>query len=281
MPNRRIEALSVSTWMPFTDPQDEGTKEPPDWPLTLFVLVACLVMVASGWGVARLTLAPGPVEETAPRERPLRERSGEVEPADAQAFLELASQELRLAPVLHVSYTQWSTDQETGHGWARGGDGLDAEFEHYFSTSTGVEVYRYELAGTGYLMTAREGSGGMRLLTSPTAADRRSCSAEFVVAPLDELIEAAEDVEFVGTEELALPESPAGEPASTYTTHRYAGSSSVMMSGYDSTSGDNTLTRLPRVEFELWVDEAGHPRRLHYRTADGTGKTYDYHAVAD
>lgn len=284
MPSRRIEALSVSTWMPFTDPEDQDTKVRPDWPLTLFVIVACLAMVASGWGVARLTLgngSPGTLEETTPQARPPRERSGDVEPADAEAFLEFAVQKLRRAPVLHVSYTQWSTNQETGHGWARGGDDLDAEFEHYFSTSTDVEVYRYELVGTGYLMTARNGSGGMRLLTSPTAADRRLCSAEFVVAPLDDLAETADDLELVGTEKLELSESPMGVPASTHTAHRYTGTSSVMMGGYDSTSGGNTLTRLPEVEFDLWIDEAGHPRRLDYRTPDGTGETYDYHAIPD
>lgn len=284
MPIRGIEALSVSTWMPFTDPEDQDAKGRPDWPLTLVVIVACLAMVAGGWSVARLTLgngSPGTLEETTPQTPPPRERSGEADPTDAEAFLEFAARELRRAPVLHVGYTQWSTGQGAGHGWARGGDGLDAEFEHYFSTSTDVEVYRYELTGTGYLMTARNGSGGMRLLASPTAADRRLCSAEFAWAPLDELAETAEDLEFVGTEELALPQSPAGAPASTHTAHRYTGTSSATMGGYDPTSGGNTLTPLPKVDFDLWIDEAGHPRRLDYRTADGTGETYDYHAVAD
>lgn len=274
----------MATWMPSTSSEDQDAKGRPDWPLALLVIVACLAMIASGWGAARLTLGNGPsttVEGATPQARPPRERPEEAGPTDAEASLELAAQELRRAPTVQVSYTQWSTGREIGHGWARGGDALDAEFEHYFSTSANVEVYRYELAGAGYLMTARSGRGGMRMLAAPTEVDRRLCSKEFVLTPWDELVESATGLEWVASEELELSEGPAGVPASTHTTYRYKGTFSTVMGGYEAASGDNTSTRLPEAEFDLWIDVQGHPRRLDYRTVDGTGETHDYHPVPD
>lgn len=273
--------------MPFTDPADQAPTGTPDWPMTMLVVVVCLAVIASGWGVSRLVLnggsqgTPSPVEGPSPQARPPREQTGDADPADAEDFLEEAAQELRTSPSVQVSYAQYSKGAETGRGWARAGEDLDVEFEHYHRTEEDVEVFRYELAGAGYLMTAEKGLNGLTRLDPPTEADRRLCSVEFLLGTLDALVESAVRLELVETEEVRLPQGPEGIPASTHTAHRYSGSFPASMGGYDTDTGQNTLTSLPNAEFDLWVDEEGDPRRLSYETADGDGETYDYHVVAD
>lgn len=277
----------MSTSMPFTDPADQAPAQSPDWPMTLLVVAVCLTVIASGWGVSRLVLDGGsqgastPVDDPSPRARPPAERTEEADPADAEAVLEAAAQELRSSPSVQVSYAQYSQGTEAGRGWARAGEDLDVEFEHYHRTEEEVEVFRYELAGSGHLMTAEKGLNGLTLLDPPTEADLRLCSVDFLLATMDALVESAVGLELVETEEVRLPRGPEGVPASTHTAHRYSGNFPASMGGYDPDTGDNTLTRLPDAEFDLWIDEDGHPRRLSYETADGDGETYDYHAVGN
>ena len=252
----------------------------PHWLLVLLLVLAGLAAVASGWGVARLTLgeaAPGPVAESPPEAQQPSVRAVDLDPADAVLFLELAAWELRAASAFHISYTQSVDGDEAGHGWARNQPGSDTAFEHYFKTDSGVRVYRYDLPGTGFIMTAERGMPGMTVLESPSEADRRLCSAEFVLGFLDELVETATDVELVGTEEIELPEGARCVQASTHTTHRYTGTFQSMAGGYQPDTGHNTLTRVTDADFDLWVDEEGHPRRLSYTSPDGFGETYDYH----
>lgn len=275
----------MSTSMPFTAPAEQDPPARPDWPLTMLVVVAALAIIASGWGVSRSVLdsgshgTPASVEEPSPQARPPREQPGAADPADAEAFLEGAAEELKASPSVQVSYTQHTQGRESGRGWARAGEDLDVEFEHYHRTGKDVEVFRYELAGTGYLMTAEKGLDGLTRLDPPTEADRWLCSVEFLLGTLDALVESAVGLELRGTEEVRLPRGPEGIPASTHTAHRYSGSFPASMGGYDADTGHNTLTHLPDAEFDLWVDEDGHPRRLSYETADGDGETYDYHAA--
>lgn len=277
----------MSTSMPFTDPADQAPAQSPDWPMTLLVVAVCLTVIASGWGVSRLVLNGGSqgastlVENPSPQARPPGERTEEADPADAEAVLEVAAEELRSSPSVQVSYAQYSEGTEVGRGWARTGEGLDVEFEHYHRTDEGVEVFRYELDDAGHLMTAEKGLDGLTLLDPPTEADLRLCSVDFLLATMDALVASAVGVELVGTEEVRLPTGPEGIPASTHTAHRYSGSFPASMGGYDTDTGHNTLTPLPEAEFDLWVDEDGRPRRLSYETADGDGETYDYHAVTE
>ncbi|MER6626223.1 hypothetical protein, partial [Streptomyces sp. NPDC000931] len=106
------------------------------------------------------------------------------------------------------------------------------------------------------------------------------CSEEFVLAVLEDLEETATDLELVGSEEIDLPESTRGVPASTHTAYRYTGTFATEAGDYLSDVGRNDLVRIPEARFDLWVDEAGHPRRLGYTTPNGFGETYDYHPVA-
>ncbi|MBR8745138.1 hypothetical protein DSY14_26120 [Nocardiopsis sp. MG754419] len=273
--------------MPFTEPEHQGPAGRSDWPLTVLVTVACLAVVVSGWGVSRLLLnggphdSPTPLEEPTQQARPPRERTGEPDPTDAEAFLEAAAEHLRGMPSLRVDYTQRRDGREAGRGWARVGDDLDVEFEHFHRTSSGVEVYRYELAGSGFLMVADQGLNGPTLLDPPTEADRLLSSVEFLLATLDALAETAESLETVGTEEVRLPNGTEDAAAGTQAAHRYSGTFTTRMGGYDAETGSNTLTRLSDAEFDLWIDEDGRPRRLSYDTADGVGETYDYHAAVD
>jgi hypothetical protein len=273
----------VSTSMPSTgqEPEYQGPMRP-DWLLSLLVALACMAVVASGWGVARLTLSessPAPVAENPPEARPPRVRAGEVDPADAERFLELAAQELRAAPSFHISYTQSVGGEQAGRGWARYQPGSDTDFEHYFTTVTGIRVYRYDLTGTGFIMTAEKGLPGMTVLDPPSEADLRLCSVEFALATLDELAESATDLELAGTEEIDLPEGVRDVGPSTYTTYRYTGTFQSLAGDYQPDTGRNTLTPVSDAEFVLWVDEDGHPRRLSYTAADGFGETYDYHSL--
>ncbi|WP_017589274.1 hypothetical protein [Nocardiopsis ganjiahuensis] len=262
--------------------EDQGPVRP-HWLLSLIMALACLAVVASGWSVARLTLGEGtppPPAEDRPEVRPPSVRAVDLDPADAELFLELAAQELRTAPAFHMSYTQSVDGDEAGHGWARHRPGSDTAFEHYFRTASGVQVYRYDLPGAGFTMTAEKGMSGMTVLESPSEADRRLCSAEFVLGFLDDLVDSATGVELVGTEEITLSEGVWGSRSSTHTTHRYTGTFESLAGGYQQETGHNTLTRITDADFDLWVDEQGHPRRLSYTSPDGFGETYDYHALS-
>ena len=271
--------------MPFSGPEPaEDDPGRPNWPLALIVVLTCLAVIASGWVVARLTLGDdtvAPLAEPSEQARPPRERSESVDPDDAEAFLTLAARGLRAAPSLSVSYTQREEGEEAGRGWARRGVEADVAFEHHFTTAEGVEVYRYELDDTGYLMTAERGMTGMSLLNPPSEADRRLCSIEFALSPLDDLVDSASDLVWEGREEITLPEGLDGSPESSYTAYRYTGDFTAVMGGYEEESGHNTLTVLPETEFSLWIDEEGYPRRLEYDTGEGLGETYDYRPTVD
>lgn len=274
----------MSTSLPSTgqETEDEGPGRP-NWLLSLLVALACLAVVASGWGVARLTLdgsEPLPAAEDPPPEtRPPLVRAVDADPTDAEVFLELAAQELRAAPSFHISYTQSVEGQKTAHGWARLEPDSDTAFEHYFKTASGVRVFRYDLPGTGFIMSAEKGLPGMTVLDSPSAADRRLCSVEFALGPLEELVDSATGLEMAGTEEIELPEGSRGVQASTHTTHRYTGTFRTAAGDYQPETGRNTLTPVAEAEFELWVDAEGHPRRLSYTSPEGFGETYDYHPL--
>lgn len=274
----------MSTSLPDTgeEPVSEGPVQH-QWLLSLLMALVGLAVVASGWGVARLTLdggPPAPVPEGSPAETgsPLI-RAVDADPADPEAFLELAVQELRAAPSFHISYTQRVDGRERAYGWARHKPDSDTAFEHYFKTGSGIRVYRYDLPGTGFIMSAEKGLPGMTVLDPPSDADRRLCSVEFVLGPLEELTDSATGLEMAGTEEIELPEGARGVRASTHTAHRYTGTFRTLAGGYQPDSGRNTLTRIAEAEFELWVDEDGHPRRLSYTSPDGFGETYEYHPL--
>lgn len=275
----------MSTSMPFSGPEPaEDDPGRPNWPLALIVVLTCLAVIASGWIVARLTLEDDtvvPLAEPSEQARPPRERSGSVDPDDAEAFLALAARGLRDAPSLSVSYTQREEGEEAGRGWARRGVEAGVVFEHHFTTAEGVEVYRYELDDTGHLMTAERGMTGMSLLNPPSEADRRLCSIEFALSPLDDLVDSASDLVWEGREEITLPEGLDGSPEGSYTAYRYTGDFTAVMGGYEEESGHNTLTVLPKTEFSLWIDEEGYPRRLEYDTEEGFGETYDYRPTVD
>lgn len=272
----------MSTSMPSTgqEPEDQGPRRP-NWLLSLLVALACLAVVASGWSVARLTLGESAPEaaENPPEARPPRGEAVDADPADPEVFLASAAQELRAAPSFHISYTQSVGGDQAGHGWARHEPGSDTAFEHHFETASGIRVYRYDLPGTGLMMTAEKGLPGMTVLDPPSEADRRLCSVEFVLATLDDLVDSATDLELVGTEEIDLPEGVLGIQASTHTAHRYTGTFRSQAGDYQPETGRNTLTRIAGAEFDLWVDEEGHPRRLSYTSPNGFGETYDYHSL--
>lgn len=274
----------MSTSMPSTEQElEDAVPGRPNWLLSLLVALASLAVVASGWTVARLTLDGGtaapPAVDPGGVESPLV-RAVDADPSDPEVFLESAVQVVRDAPSFHVSYTRTVEGAEPARGWARHEPDSDTAFEHYFETSEGVRVYRYDLPGTGFMMTAEKGLPGMTVLDRPTEADRRLCSEEFVLAVLEDLVETAADLELVGSEEIELPESTRGVPASTHTAYRYTGTFATEAGDYLSEVGRNSLLPVPEARFDLWVDEAGHPRRLSYTAVNGFGETYDYHPMA-
>ncbi|WP_460750470.1 hypothetical protein [Nocardiopsis oceani] len=279
----------MTTSMPPTGKEPEDAEQDrPSWPVIVSVTLLCLAVVASGWGVARLTLVGngpeaaaenGETADAAPGAQEPLLTAGDVDPEDADAFLELAAQELRAAPAFHISYTQYQDGREVGSGWSRHGPEADTAFEHHYKTGTGVRVFRYDLPEAGFMMTAQKGLSGMTLLDQPTEADRRLCSVDFVLATMDDLADTADNLELVGAEEITLPESTRGTSGSEHTTHRYTGTFSALKGGYETMTGRNTLARVVGAEFDLWVDEEGHPRRLSYTSPEGAGETFDYHAV--
>ncbi|MFE9242437.1 hypothetical protein [Nocardiopsis sp. NPDC006938] len=273
----------MSTSLPSTEQEPEDTAPGrADWLLSLLVALACLATVASGWGVARLTLdedaaAPSATDPGGPESSVMR--AVDADPSDPEVFLELAVREVRNAPAFHVSYTRTVGGEEPVRGWARHEPASDTTFEHYFESADGVRVYRYDLPGTGFMINADQGLPGMTVLDLPTRADQRLCSEEFVLGLLGDLVDTATGVELLGTEEVRLPESTREVGASTHTAYRYAGTFATVAGDYLPETGRNVLIEVPEARFDLWLDESGHPRRLAYTALNGFGETYDFHPV--
>jgi len=148
----------------------------------------------------------------------------------------------------------------------------EPEFDHFFTTSDGQSVYRYDVGDGQLVMTADR---GLELLDPPSEADGYLCSRGFGSAKLREILDTSTDLTLAGLEEVDL-RWPGQR--STYSAYRYTGTFSAKLGGYDTAGGVNTLTVVPDAAFELWIDEQGYPRRLDYRAPGGVGESYEYHS---
>ncbi|MFD6949243.1 MULTISPECIES: hypothetical protein [unclassified Nocardiopsis] len=271
---------------------------------TLVVLV-CLAVVASGWGVARLTVG-GSLRPLGAAEAPAsphpRDVSAGADPEDAGAYVEAAAELVEGSPAFHITFRVYdggsaprdggeapvpgagdppADDAPTGTGPYTAGlgeavyaSGAEPEFDHTFTTEGGRSVYRYDMGGGQLMMTADR---GLELLDPPSTADRYLCSPGFGAAKLREVLDTSTDLALTGLEEVRL-ERPGLR--STHSAYRYTGTFTAVLGGYDPEAGSNTLTTVEDAEFELWIDEGGYPRRLDYRAADGVGESYEYHSFS-
>jgi hypothetical protein len=327
------------------DPPPEG-GERPNWLVSVLVVVVCLAVIASGWGVARLTLGSPlrPLEVAdGPESRPPRTGapSSEADPEDAESYVAVAAGLVEDSAAFHITFTvddgsaapegsQASEGRERpdapegGEGSeapvqerraprvlpASGGSADDArraagrpaawavpaapaypnvasgrgrvmydataepEFDHFFTTTEGQSVYRYDVGDGQLMMTADR---GLKLLDPPSEADGYLCSRGFGSAKLHEILETSSDLALAGLEEVDL-RWPGQR--STHSAYLYTGTFSAKVGGYDEDSGVNTLTLVPNAEFELWIDEQGYPRRLDYRAPGGFAESYEYHSFS-
>ncbi|WP_236568092.1 hypothetical protein [Nocardiopsis sp. FR6] len=290
-PIRRIEAQAVSmSSMPHTfdsEEQPSAPEERPHWLVSALVVLVCLAVVASGWGVARLAVgvplrapeaADGPESRT-PRSETV---SDGVSPEDAEAYLAASVELVEGSSAFHLTFSVYDGGsgpgdpgpREAGRGSAVYEAGAEPEFDHSFTTEEGRDVYRYDVGGGQFMMTADR---GLELLDPPSAADRYLCSRDFGSAKLREVLDTSSDLELAGLEEVRL-EWPGLR--STHSAYHYTGTFTAMLGGYDAEARRNTLTSVEGAGFDLWIDRQGYPRRLDYRTQDGVGESYEYHAFS-
>ncbi|WP_047871525.1 hypothetical protein [Nocardiopsis sp. RV163] len=299
--------------MPHPSDPDEQPSPPggrPNWFVSLLMVLVCLAVVASGWAVARLVVGyPLPRLDVAegPESRPPRSGSARTaaDPEDAEAYLEAAVELLEESPAFHLTFTvhDGETDPRdapdpgagsadalpqppdhrpaataapiaSGRGQAMYDAGAEPEFDHYFSSTDGLSVYRYDVGGGQLMMTADR---GLELLDPPSSADRYLCSRSYGSAKLREVLATSTDLALQGREQVSL-EWP--ELRSTHSAYHYTGTFTAMLGGYDPESGRNTLTAVGEADFELWIDGQGYPRRLDYRTGSGVGESYEYHSFS-
>ncbi|WP_249352005.1 hypothetical protein [Nocardiopsis akebiae] len=292
------------------DEQPSSTGGRPNWFVSLLMVLVCLAVVASGWAVARLVVGdPLPPLDVAegPESRPPRSGSARTSaaPEDAEAYLEAAVELVEDSSAFHLTFTvhDGETDPRdapdpgagsadalpeppaprptaaadpitSGRGQAMYDAGAEPEFDHYFSSTDGLSVYRYDVGGGQLMMTADR---GLELLDPPSSADRYLCSRSYGAAKLREVLATSTDLALEGREEVSL-EWP--ELHSTHSAYHYTGTFTAMLGGYDPESGRNTLTAVRDAEFELWIDEQGYPRRLDYRAESGVGESYEYHSFS-
>ncbi|MEV2277964.1 hypothetical protein AB0I72_20495 [Nocardiopsis sp. NPDC049922] len=153
--------------------------------------------------------------------------------------------------------------------------GKNPKFEHVFRTPDGARVDRYQMSAGQLVMTADVGVPGLVVLDPPDEADRYLCSNAFATAHLREVLSTSTDLTFVGRERVELS---GAEETVAHSTYLYTGTFTSLRGGYDTTTGDNTLTSVAGTEFRLWIDELGYPRRLVLRSRDGIGETHEFHS---
>ncbi|WP_223830553.1 hypothetical protein [Nocardiopsis quinghaiensis] len=276
-----------------SDPDDQSPSpgEQPNWLVSTLLVLACLAVVASGWGVARLAVgdSPHPFDTTDTPESPFpRPGAAGADPEDAGAYVETAAELVEGSSAFHITFRVYDADGDapadtsptgtepytSGRGQAVYASGADPEFDHTFTTAEDRSVYRYDMGGGQLMMTADR---GLELLDPPSTADRYLCSRDFGSAKLREVLDTSTDLALAGPEEVPLERAGLRD---THSAYRYTGTFTTMLGGYDSESESNTLTIVEDAGFELWIDERGYPRRLDYRAANGVGESYEYHSFS-
>ncbi|MBB6120657.1 hypothetical protein [Nocardiopsis algeriensis] len=267
--------------LPDTAPENEQPQPggKPSLAAVLLLVLASLSVMASGWGVARLTIAgvEAPASESVPAAVPSHagHPRNTVDPKDAHAFVESSATLLESARSYEISFSlhgrtgaplpgpDEAEGQAPGEGLVRYDAAGQPVFEHFFTAPDGLDIYRYEMAGGNLLMTA---GSGLRVLDPATEADRYLCSSDFGSAKLREVLASSEDLSLAGREELG----------SGAVLHRYEGTFTARFGSYDSRTGENVVAHLEDAEFELWIGEDGRPHRFSYDTPEGIGETYEY-----
>ena len=95
-----------------SDSEDPSAEEGerPNWLVSVLVVLVCLAVIASGWGVARLTVGSPlrPLEiADGPESRPPRTGSptSEADPEDAEAYVAVAAGLVEEASAFHLTFT--------------------------------------------------------------------------------------------------------------------------------------------------------------------------------
>ncbi|OLT24633.1 hypothetical protein BJF83_06575 [Nocardiopsis sp. CNR-923] len=125
------------------------------------------------------------------------------------------------------------------------------------------------------VMTADVGVPGLVVLDPPEEADRYLCSNDFATAHLRAVLSTSTDLMFVERDRVELS---GAEESVAHDAYLYTGTFTSLRGGYDTATGDNTLTSVTGTEFRLWIDELGYPRRLVLRSRDGIGETHEFHS---
>ncbi|MFI6575073.1 hypothetical protein ACIBFB_04675 [Nocardiopsis sp. NPDC050513] len=295
--------------VPEQEPPPAGAR--PNWWVSLAVVLVCLAVVATGWVVTKLAVGDGA------RPRDLADGSGPVtvasapsvegvDPEEAAAFVGVSADLVESASTFRITFSVYeiedagrpgdgdAAEEDEAGSPASGSDpgadvaesplgeghvaydtGKNPKFEHVFRTPDGARVDRYQMSAGQLVMTADVGVPGLVVLDPADEADRYLCSSEFATAHLRAVLSTSTDLAFVGRERVVLN---GAEETVTHDSYLYTGTFTSLRGGYDTATGDNTLTSVAGTEFSLWIDELGYPRRLVLRSGDGIGETHEFHS---
>ncbi|WP_241474789.1 hypothetical protein [Nocardiopsis xinjiangensis] len=282
---------------------DHTPRRRPHWLFVAAAVVLCPAVLVAGWSAGHL-VTHGPTEDPPDRQdvppsapAPPME---EAEPGDAGDFVRSAALRMDAARRFDVTFFVHGagTDEsagpasfsagapDPGHGRATFDAASDPQFEHAFTTFGGTQVFRYGSGGGRCLTATGPGTPQPAAIESSSAADEYLCTRDFGSAKLWEILASSADLEYAGEESTELvprverenAERGPGGPERV-SAHRYTGTFTTLMGGYDPEAGANVLLPVEETGFELWIDGDGLPRRLVHEDGAGTGETYDYHGL--
>ncbi|WP_328807065.1 hypothetical protein [Nocardiopsis coralli] len=298
--------------MSSTNPPDRGTetapgpdapRRRPHWLLVAAAAVLCPAVVVAGWQAGHVIthdLGPGAPATQEPRPLSAAPPVEASDPAQAEEFVRSAAlrvdaaQGFRVVFFVHGAGTDASVglasldpgSAERGHGRAVFDSGSEPRFDHTFTAVDGTRVVRHGADDGRCSMAAGPGDPEPSVIEEPSDADAYLCSRGFASAKLWEVLASSEDLRYEGeeyTDLVPLSDDPAdgdSQGSERVPAHRYTGTFTALVGGYDPQGQENVLSPVEETGFDLWIDTDGLPRRFVHDDGAGTGETYDVHALS-
>nr|WP_239647109.1 hypothetical protein [Nocardiopsis salina] len=285
--------------MSSPDPPDRGTetgpgpdapRRRPHWLLVATAVVLCPAVTVAGWQAGHMiTHGPDPGAPAAQEPRPLS-----AAPVRSAALRVDAAQGFRVVFFVHGAGTDASVGlasveaapTERGHGRAVLDPGSEPRFEHTFTAVGGTRVVRHGASDGRCSLAAGPGDPEPSVIEPPSDADSYLCTRGFASAKLWEVLASSEDLRYEGEEHTDLvplsddPDDGDSHGSERVPAHRYTGTLTALVGGYDPQEQENVLSPVEETGFDLWIDTDGLPRRFVHDDGAGTGETYDVHALS-
>ncbi|WP_157982379.1 hypothetical protein [Nocardiopsis sp. FIRDI 009] len=311
--------MSIPDTSPAEDVQDQvPVAAQPDWWVSLAVVLVCFTVVATGWGVTKLTVGDDPPSQDlagGPGTVVPDPSVDGVTPDDARAFIGAATDIVGDVAAFRITFSVYEIDGSTEGSGAAGEDaeGRDDDTAPPAApapSTSGTEPWPEDVLGEGrvvYDATRNPAFEHVFQTTTGTTIERYQMgsgqllmTADAGVRGLTVLDPPDEADRYLCSDAFASVHLERILATSTdlafagrervelewsgrtvaHDTYLYTGIFTSLRGGYDTATGSNTLTTVEGTQFDLWIDEEGYPRRLVLRSADGIGETHEYHSFS-